>query len=49
METECKYCGLADFIKITDKEYVCTKCGLMYLKHRSLKTDKIKYIPEEWD
>ena len=46
---ECKYCGLAEFIQITDKEYACTKCGLVHLMHRSLRTDKVKYLPEEWN
>lgn len=49
MKVECKYCGLVDFQQVDEKEYACSECGLLYLEHRSLRTDKIKYIPEEWN
>lgn len=46
---ECKYCGINELLEINDKEIACRSCGLLYLVHKSLRNDKVKYIPEEWD
>ena len=46
---ECKYCGASELLEINDKEIVCRSFGLLYLVHKSLRNDKVKYIPEEWD
>lgn len=46
---KCKYCGLSEKVEINEKEIVCKTCGLLYLVHKSLRNDKIKYIAEEWD
>lgn len=45
---ECKYCTDSLAIKINDKEVVCNSCGLVYLVHKSLRNDKVKFIPLEW-
>ena len=45
---ECKYCGVSEKVEINEKEVVCKNCGLVYLVHKSLKNDKIKYLSEEW-
>ncbi len=43
--SKCKYCDTA-LVEIDENEAVC---GLMYKIHRSLKNDKVKYIPLEWE
>ena len=45
---ECKYCGVTEFVQVNEREYACTGCGLLYIRHKSLRTDKVKYIAEEW-
>lgn len=45
---KCKYCIDSEAVQINDKEVACCECGLVYLVHKSLKTDKVKFIPLEW-
>lgn len=46
--SRCKYCDIT-LVEINENEAVCEECGLMYKIHRSLKNDKVKYIPLEWE
>ena len=46
--SKCKYCDTA-LVEINENEAVCESCGLVYLKHISLKNDKIKYLALEWN
>lgn len=43
----CKYCD-TELVEIDENEAVCESCGLMYKIHRSLRTDKVKYLALEW-
>lgn len=46
--SKCKYCNVR-LIEINVNEAVCESCGLLYKIHRSLRDDKIKYLPLEWN
>lgn len=44
----CKYCNIR-LTEINENEAVCGECGLLYKIHRSLRDDKVKYLPLEWE
>lgn len=46
--SKCKYCYIA-LVEINENEAVCESCGLLYKIHRSLRSDKIKYLALEWN
>lgn len=45
---ECKYCNIR-LTEIDENEAVCRECGLLYKIHRSLRNNKVKYLPLEWE